>query len=86
MSRTKPDNKAVKRALQCHFEDWQIRWAVFEKLGLIHVLVLVGKPPVYVETVGAPIEWAFQLIRALSVYSRIPEPIQTARLIARGLS
>lgn len=25
ISRTKPDNKAVKRALQCHFEDWQIR-------------------------------------------------------------
>jgi endonuclease V-like protein UPF0215 family len=87
ISRTKPDNKAVKRALQCHFEDWQIRWAVFEKLGLIHkALVLASEPPVYVETVGAPIKWAVLLIRALSVYSRIPEPIRTARLIARGLS
>jgi len=76
ISRTKPDNKAVKRALQHHFEDWQIRWAVFEKLDLIHtVLVLVNEPPVYVETVGAPIKWAVLLIRALSVYSRIPEPI-----------
>jgi endonuclease V-like protein UPF0215 family len=57
ISRTKPDNKAVKRALHCHFEGWQIRWAVFEKLGLIHkVLVLVGEPSVYVETVGAPIK------------------------------
>ncbi len=87
ISRTKPDNKAVKRALQCHFEDWQIRWAVFEKVGLIHkVLVLASEPPVYVETVGAPIKWAVQLIRALSVCSRIPEPIRIARLIARGLS
>jgi len=86
ISRTKPDNKAVKRALQCHFEDWQIRWAVFEKLGLIHkVLVLASEPPVYVETVGAPIKWVVLLIRALSVYSRIPEPIRTARLIAGGL-
>lgn len=60
---------------------------MFEKLGLIHeVLILVSEPPVYVEAVGAPIKWAVQLIRALSVYSRIPEPIRTARLIARGLS
>jgi endonuclease V-like protein UPF0215 family len=28
ISRTKPDNKAVKRALQRHFEEWQIRWAL----------------------------------------------------------
>ena len=87
ISRTKPDNKAVKRALQCHFEDWQIRWTVFEKLGLIHkVLVLASEPPVYVKTVGVPIKWAVLLIRALSVCSMVPEPIRTARLIARGLS
>lgn len=87
VSQTKPDNKAVKRSLQCPFEDWQIRWAVFEKSGLIHeVLVLANEPLVYVETVGAPIKWTVEFITALSVYSRIPEPIRTARLIARGLS
>jgi endonuclease V-like protein UPF0215 family len=60
---------------------------VFEKLGLIHkVLVLVNEPPVYFETVGAPVKWSVQLIRALSVYSRIPEPIRTTPLIASGLS
>jgi endonuclease V-like protein UPF0215 family len=87
ISRTKPDNKAVKQALQYHFEDWRIRWSVFEKLDLIHkVIVSASEPPVYVETVGANIEWASELIRALSVCSRIPEPIRVARLIARGLS
>lgn len=87
ISRTKPDNKAVKRALQQHFEDWQIRWKVFEKLGSIHrIVVLANDPPVYVETVGASIGWAQELIGALSVCSRIPEPIRVARLIARGLS
>ena len=46
MSRTKPDNKAVKRALQCHFEGWQVRWTEFEKLGLIHkIVVLASEPP-----------------------------------------
>jgi len=87
VSRTKPDNKAVKQALQRHFEDWRVRWGVFEKLGLIHkVIVSAGVPPVYVETVGIDIERASGLISTLSVCSRIPEPIRVARLIARGLS
>jgi len=87
ISRTKPNNNAVKRALQRHFEDWRVRWDVFKKLGLIHkVVASTGVPPVYVETVGVNAEWAGNLIRALSVYNRIPEPIRVARLIARGLS
>lgn len=87
ISRTKPDNKAVKRALQRHFEDWRIRWAVFEKLGSIHKVVSsAGEPPVYVETLGARMDWVSELIRAFSVCSRVPEPIRIARLIAHGLS
>jgi hypothetical protein len=87
ISRTKPDNRAVKQALQQHFEDWRIRWNVFEKLGPVHKInVLAGEPPVYVETVGVSIKWAHDLIRALAVLSRVPEPIRVARLIARGLS
>lgn len=87
ISRTKPNNKSVKRALERHFEDWRSRWNVFENLGLVHkVVVAASGPPVYVETVGVHVEWAGKLIQALSVCSRIPEPIRVARLIARGLS
>lgn len=87
VARTKPDNKAVKQALQRHFEDWKIRWKVFEKLGSIHrIVVLIGEPPVYVETVGVGVKWACDIIRALAVDSRVPEPIRVGRLIARGLS
>jgi len=87
ISRTKPDNKAVKQALQRHFEDWKIRWEVFEQLGSAHkIIVLAGEPPIYVETVGMSVKWACNLIRALSICGRIPEPIRAARLIARGLS
>jgi len=87
VTRTKPDNKAVKRALQRHFEDWKIRWEVFEKLGSFHkVAVLADEPPIYVETIGVDVKWACKLIRALAVCSRVPEPIRVARLIARGLS
>jgi hypothetical protein len=87
VTRTKPDNKAVHRALQRHFKDWKIRWGVFEKLGSLHkVVVLAEEPPIYVETIGAGIKWTCNLIQALSVCCRVPEPIRVARLIACGLS
>ncbi len=87
VSRTKPDNKAVKRALVRHFTDWKIRWGVFEKIGAMHkVTVAAGESPLYVETVGADIKWTALLIKSLMTCSRVPEPIRVARLIARGLS
>lgn len=87
ISRKKPDNKAVKLALKRHFEDWKTRWEVFKRLGLIHkIIVSAGEPPIYVETVGVDFGWAYNLIRALSICGRVPEPIRVARLIARGLS
>ncbi|MGQ9551902.1 MAG: endonuclease dU [Candidatus Bathycorpusculaceae bacterium] len=85
--RTKPDNRSVKRALQRHFEDWKVRWTVFESLGKVHkITTLGGASPIYVETVRANIEWVYKLLNALAVCSRVPEPIRVARLIARGLS
>jgi endonuclease V-like protein UPF0215 family len=87
VSGTRPNNKAVKEALQAHFMDWQARWAIFEKLGPVRETVtLFGKRPVYLETVCADAEWASQLVCALAFWGRLPEPLRVARLIARGLS
>lgn len=87
ISRTKPDNRAVKQALKKHFEDWEMRWEVFQKLGPIHKIVTrSGEAPLYVEIVGASVKWASNIIRALCFCGRVPEPIRAARLIARGLS
>jgi len=87
ISRTKPNNIAVKNALRRHFEDWRIRWSVFEKLGSVYEVVsMSAEPPVYVEVVGAELDWASMLIRAASVCCRIPEPVRVARLVARGLT
>lgn len=87
ISRTKPDNKAVKHALQAHFRDWQIRWDVFKKLGPIRkVKVLAKEKPLYIEILGKDAQWANNLIRALTVCGRVPEPLRVARLVARGLS
>jgi hypothetical protein len=87
ISRTKPDNRAVKQALKTHFEDWEIRWKVFQRLGPVHRIVTRSdEAPLYVETVGARVKWASTVVRALCFCSRVPEPIRAARLIARGLS
>lgn len=87
ISRTKPNNIAVKNALRKHFEDWRVRWNVFEKLGSVYEVVSMStEPPVYVEVIGTELDWASKLIRATSVCCRIPEPIRVARLVARGLT
>jgi endonuclease V-like protein UPF0215 family len=87
IARTKPSNTAVKNALRRHFEDWRVHWSVFERLGSVYEVVsMPAEPPVYVEVVGAELDWASKLIRATSVCSRIPEPIRVARLVARGLT
>jgi endonuclease V-like protein UPF0215 family len=87
ISRTKPDNIAVKNALSQHFEDWRVRWGIFEKLGPIwEVSSMSNEPPVYVEVIGTELDWASKLIRATSLCCRVPEPIRVARLVARGLT
>jgi endonuclease V-like protein UPF0215 family len=87
ISRTKPNNVAVKNALLRHFKDWRIRWEVFEGLGSIYEIVsMPAEPSIYVEVVGAELEWTRGVIRAASVCCRVPEPIRVAKLIARGLT
>ena len=87
VTRTKPDNKAVKRALQRHFEDWKLRWNVFKKIANFNrVFVLTNERPLYFNVVGADAEWASNIIQALSIRGRVPEPLRVARLIARGIS
>jgi hypothetical protein len=87
ISRSKPDNLAVKSALVRHFDDWRVRWSIFERLGpVFEVVSLPNEPPLYVEVVGCDIGWASGLIKALATVCRVPEPIRVARLIARGLT
>ncbi|MEM3458233.1 MAG: DUF99 family protein [Candidatus Bathyarchaeia archaeon] len=87
VTRTKPDNRAVKRALRRHFEDWETRWDVFAKLGpFLEIITSLGRQPIYVTAIGESLGWACKLVRALCVCGRVPEPLRIARLIARGLS
>jgi len=87
VTKTKPNTKAIKRALQKHFKDWKMRLEVFEKLDTFHKhIILIGKSQVYVKIIGIDAKRAYNLIQALSFLGKIPEPVRVARLIARGLS
>ena len=87
MSRSKPNNIAVKRALKEHFKDWKARWRVFEGLGPIYKFKpLRNEPSIYLEVVGAEASWAMRIIKSCCFSCKVPEPIRVARIIARGLS
>jgi endonuclease V-like protein UPF0215 family len=83
----KPDNLAVKKALKLHFKDWVKRWRIVKKLGrLYRVKIGLYKNPLYFEVSGIHHRKARELIRAFSLFSKAPEPVRIARIIARGLS
>ncbi len=83
----KPDNLAVKKALKLHFKDWKIRWEIVKKLGrLYRVKINLYKNPLYFEVIGLHYRKAKELIKALSIFSKVPEPVRMARIIARSLS
>src|SRR5712692_1900868 len=83
---SRPDNRAVKRALVKHFPDWEQRWKVLSSLGPMRaVRTNPDEPPVHYEVFGCTSRDAAQILRSTSWVSRIPEPIRVAGLLARGL-
>jgi endonuclease V-like protein UPF0215 family len=87
ISREKPDNASVKRALKKHFTDWKARWELIRRLGRIHAFApKPSEQPLYFESVGIPAAQAKGIIRAYCATSRVPEPIRVAGIIAKGLA
>ncbi len=83
---SRPDNRAVKRALVKHFPDWKQRWKVLNSLGPMGaVRTNPDEPPIHYEVTGASAKSATAILRASSYVSRIPEPVRVASLLARGL-
>jgi len=80
----KPNNVAVKRALQRHFIDWRRRWKIFENAFPIYLLR--DAPKVYVELVGLDVKHANKILSEVTLFGKTPEPIRVARIIARGVS
>jgi endonuclease V-like protein UPF0215 family len=87
VSREKPDNASVKRALKKHFADWKTRWSFVRDLGTIHRFATKpAEQPLYFEALGISATKARRVIRAYCVTSRVPEPVRVAGIMAKGLA
>jgi uncharacterized protein len=83
---SRPDNRAVKRALVKHFPDWRRRWRILSSLGpLRHVQTFRNEGPIFYEAFGCGDDDARKILRDCAYVSRIPEPLRVAGLVARGL-
>jgi len=83
---SRPDNRAVKRALSRHFPDWKERWDLIRSLGPLHMTrIVAGEGPVYFERFGCSTRDAQMILKRWAFVSRIPEPLRVAGIIARGL-
>lgn len=83
---SKPDNRAVKRALVHHFPDWRERWRLVRSLGpLRRVRTVNAENPIFYESFGCESSVARSILRSWALVSRVPEPLRVAGLVARGL-
>lgn len=83
---SRPDNKAVKRALVKHFPDWRERWDIIRSLGpLRKVRTVQYENPIFFESVGCTPNVAREILIKSAMVARAPEPLRVAGLVASGL-
>ncbi|HEV2120792.1 MAG TPA: DUF99 family protein [Candidatus Bathyarchaeia archaeon] len=83
---SRPDNRAVKRALTRHFPDWKRRWDLIRSLGPIQrVRAMIGEGPLFFERFGCSTREARLILKTSAFVSRVPEPLRVAGVLARGL-
>jgi uncharacterized protein len=83
---SRPNNRAVKRALMRHFPDWKRRWRILSSLGpLRQVRTDSNEGPVFYEAFGCADNEARRILKEWAFVSRVPEPLRVAGLVARGL-
>jgi endonuclease V-like protein UPF0215 family len=83
---SRPDNRAVKRALVRHFPDWRRRWRILSSLGPVReARTFQNENPIFYEAFGCAFDEARRILGDCAFVSRIPEPLRVAGLVARGL-
>jgi len=86
----RPDNEAVLNALKKHFEDWRLRYRVFERLAsaspIYEAKLNPRENPVFLEIVGMEFDRALELLRKVTIRGRVPEPLRIANRIAKAAS
>ena len=84
VTRDKPDQKKIKKALQQNFNDWKERWKILQKGTL--TTIPTHHNPIYIKYRGVSLEEAKEIINISTIRGAIPEPIRVAHLIASGIT
>jgi uncharacterized protein len=80
VSRTLPDQDAVREALVNHLRGGADRWRMIQRAGPIHPI-----EGLYCQLAGLTVTEAAALVRLTRQHSKLPEPIRAAHLIAAGI-
>lgn len=83
--RSKPNPKAVKRALMKHFRDWEERLQIISQAGAPKTFEISPGTPLFFEAIGIEAEEAQAFIRGFTIFGKIPEPLRIARILAEAL-
>ncbi len=86
-SRKKPNRDSMRAAIRKHFSDWNERLILLRGLGRSYTTVTYpGSPPIFFGVFGTSPEFAETVLKYSCPLCRIPEPIRTASIIAKGLT
>jgi endonuclease V-like protein UPF0215 family len=86
-SRKKPNRDSMYSAIRKHFSDWKDRVNLLLGLGQIYTTITYdSSPPIFFSVFGTTQEFAEAILKYSSPLCRIPEPIRSASIIAKGLT
>jgi endonuclease V-like protein UPF0215 family len=78
---------SLRDILQVKFsKDWQSRWRIVEQNGPLQPLQLPTGNTVFLQCYGTQVGTAGDLVKRLTRFGGIPEPLRVARLLARELT
>ena len=83
ITRDKPDNSGIKKALKKHFTDWEYRYNLISKGHLFRVKTKHN--PIFIKCAGINEHEAKEIIKISTIRGVIPEPIRVAHIIASGI-
>lgn len=81
----KPDDEAIASALRKHFSDWEARLNILRGAGVVSEFP-GDDGKVLLECFGITPEDAFRVVRRLSIFGMVPEPLRIAAMVARAVS
>ncbi|MDY6941507.1 MAG: DUF99 family protein [Pseudomonadota bacterium] len=81
VARKRPDLASIRSALLERVPGGQRKWALIERLP-----PMTPAAGVFIQTLGLTLEEATTLVERFALHGKLPEPIRTAHLVARGIT